>query len=133
MRHSEIQWGYCPISSPYKLHGRYRGFDLHRWSGFTCFYPYEGDATRQELQELRDRIPLNGIIIPEIQFHPWESNGETCSLKERRDERRHNYCLTLQVPKLSRQLTQLDTIIDALWQDSGLRQSPEPLPVGRWR
>ena len=142
MNHQQIQWEYCPIPGNH-LHGRYRGFDVHQWGAIICFYPSEGEATEQELQELLDRIPPRFPRTRDTQWtygitghvtgHNWESRNETCLFKERHDKQSQNYCLEVYAPTLGERLTLLDEIIDALWEQSGLSPKPVELPVGRWK
>ena len=142
MRHDEIQWDYCPIPGNH-LHGRYRGFDVHQWEAIICFYPSEGEATEQELEELLGRISTSFHrsrdtqweigITTHVTAHYWDDGIETCLFKERHDKQLQNYCLEVNAPTLDERLDLLDEVIDALWEQSGLRSKPIELPVGRWR
>ena len=139
MNHDQIQWEQCPVLG-HKEHGRYRGFDLHQWrysnpSPLLCFYPSEGEATRDEISDLSKRIKTLGLdwYKPFVTRHSWKHRDDVCPFKTRLDDQEFNCCLEVHADTLEEQLTLLDEIIDALWEQSGLRPKPVELPVGRWR
>lgn len=122
----QIEWEHCPIPSE-TLHTQYRGFDVHMWHGFLCFYATEGEATEDELKQLLDRINeagLGNLIHRFYRYgndypikarqHPWAYSNSTCSIKERLDGQMWNWCL--ETPDLD----SLDAIIDGLWELTGL-------------
>ena len=113
-----VTWEYCPISAR-NQHTQYRGFDVHQWMGFVCFYPTEGEATETELHELATRIKdaMELSMFP-VKHHRWKlPDSSYCSLKQRLDESELNYCL------LTWNIESLNEIIDGLWAASGLRNA----------
>lgn len=130
----QIEWEPCPIPSG-RQHTQYRGFDVHQWASFLCFYPTEGEATKDELGRLLERIKEAGLepltwkssiyYSVRVRQHEWRHHtGETCSIRERLDEQLVNFCL--ETPNLD----SLDAIIDGLWEQSGLTKRV-PIKEGR--
>lgn len=112
------------------MHTQYRGFDVHNWRDFFCFYPLEGDASKKEMFELCKRIEDANLEkylyrMGNARNHAWRYQTSVCSLKQRRDGETKNYCLEVQ------NLDDLDHIIDGLYAESGL--SVIPSKIGRWR
>ena len=131
MKADDLQWEYCPISD-HKRHTQYRGFDIHAWVGFICFYPTEGEATVTEIEELRRRIIEAGCREQLLQrdyipAHGWQNGAGVCALKQRA-KGDVNCCLEAPV------IEALDTIIDTLLEQSGLGRAPlEASRMGRVR
>jgi len=131
---NHLQWDYCPVAAQHR-HTQYRGFDVHQWYGYLCFYPTEGEATQDEMATLRERIRNAGLATDlcegrrdrDIPYHCWNDLNGSCELKPRLDQEKYNYCL--ETPSF----TALDRIIDGLWEASGLNKDFRPPEHGRVR